>query len=107
MRKILFVPFSLMLLVMLSSCDDGNDKVKDISKDGAIETVMSVEHFSDKLDVIKTTHKVWVKNVMVNSYMHTDTIPSLGTTKEKAENSDGDMKEIDLKKDYEFYITVK
>jgi len=106
MGKKLFIPISLFILALITSCDE-EDKVREISKDGAIETVMNVEHLNDKVDVIRTTYKVWVKNVMVKTYLHTDTIPSLGIAKEQAENNDGDVKVIDLKKDYEFYITVK
>ena len=103
-KKTIYLLFATLLL-LASSCDE--DKVQDLNKDGAIETVMNVEHFSDKLDVVKTTHKIWVKNVLVKTCIHTDTIPSLGISKEQAENNNGETKDIVLKKDYEFYITVK
>lgn len=105
-KKILFLALPLFLL-LISSCGEEKDKVKEISKDGAIETVMNVEHINNQLDVVKTTHKIWVRNMLVKTAVHTDTIPSLGTMKENVENSDGESKEIDVKKDYEFYITVK
>jgi len=105
-KKIVYLVLPLVAL-LLSSCDEGTDKVKDISKDGAIETIMNVEHLNDKLDVVKTTHKVWVKNLLVKTAVHTDTIPSLGILKTETEISDGVTKEIAVKKDYEFYITVK
>lgn len=92
------------VLLLLSACDN-EDKVKEISKDGAIETTMSVEHLGDKLDVIKTTHKIWVKNMLVKTSVHTDTIPALGVL--KTETTEGVTREINVKKDYEFYITVK
>ena len=105
MRKETIYLLFTALLFLASSCDE--DKVRDINKDGAIETAMNVEHFSDKLDVVKTTHKIWVKNVLLKTCIHTDTIPSLGSAKEQAENNNGETREIVLKKDYEFYITVK
>jgi hypothetical protein len=93
-------------ILVFTSCDD-DDKVKEISKNGSIETVMSVDHLNDHLDIVKTSHKIWVKNVLVKNIIHTDTIPSLGVTTEEAENSDGDTKKVALKKDYEIFITVK
>ena len=36
-----------------------------------------------------------------------DTVPSLGMESTTAENSDGDTKNIVVKKDYEIFITVK
>jgi len=93
-------------ILVFASCDD-DDKVKEISKNGSIETVMSVDHLNDHQDIVKTSHKIWVKNMLVKNIIHTDTIPSLGVTTEEAENSDGDTKKVALKKDYEIFITVK
>ena len=103
--------FEMLVLILFSvfvfmSCDE-EDKVKEISKNGSIETVMSVDHLNDSLDIVKTTHKIWVKNILVKNIVHTDTLPSLGLTKEDAENSDGDTQRVALKKDYEIFITVK
>lgn len=106
MNKRIFYFITAGVLLFLSACDN-EDKVKEISKDGAIETTMSVEHLGDKLDVIKTTHKIWMKNILVKTSVHTDTIPSLGVLKTETEITDGVSREIDVKKDYEFYITVK
>ena len=104
-----FKIFGLMLfsMVVFTSCDDNDDKVKEISKNGSIETVMSVNHLNTNLDIVKTSHKIWVKNILVKNIIHTDTIPSLGLTSEEAENSDGDTRSVTLKKDYEIFITVK
>lgn len=106
MDKRIFYLVAAGVLLFLSACDD-EDKVKEISKDGAIETTMNVEHIGDKLDVIKTTHKIWVKNMLVKTAVHTDTIPALGVLTTETEITDGATREIDVKKDYEFYITVK
>jgi hypothetical protein len=104
MNKRIFYFVAVGVFPFLSACDN-EDKVKEISKDGAIETTMSVEHLGDKLDVIKTTHKIWVKNMLVKTSVHTDTIPALGVL--KTETTKGVTREINVKKDYEFYITVK
>lgn len=105
-KKIFYLVLPLFSL-LFCACDEDKDKVKEISRDGSIETVINVEHINDKLDVIKTTHKIWVKNMLVKSSLHTDTIPSLGILKEETEINNGVTKEIAVKKDYEFYITVK
>ena len=107
MRKTVFKILALISLstLVFTSCDD--DKVKEISKNGSIETVMNVDHLNDSLDVVKTSHKIWVKNILVKNIIHIDTLPSLGVTTEDAENNDGDTRRVDLKKDYEIFITVK
>jgi hypothetical protein len=104
-KKNLCYVFSVIALSLCSCGDD--DKVKDITRDGAIETIMNVEHVNDKQDIIRTTHKIWVKSVLVKTAVHTDTIPALGIMKTETAITADVNKEIDVKKDYEFYITVK
>jgi hypothetical protein len=100
--------YFVLSVIALSFCSCGNDdKVKDISRDGAIESIMSVEHISARQDVIRTTHKIWVQNILVKTTVHTDTIPALGIMKTETAITNEVSKEIDVKKDYEFYITVK
>ena len=101
----MFVTVTFLILVCLSCEDD--DKVQEISKNGSVETVMSVDHLNDSLDIVKTSHKIWIKNILVKNIIHTDTIPTLGVTTEEGENSDGDTQKVSLKKDYEIFITVK
>jgi hypothetical protein len=98
MKSILSVLFCVLAFV---ACGDGEEKTEDrvqtqdISRESAIETVVSTE--TDRSDTTKvlliTTHKVWRKNNLINEFRKVDTIPSLNTATEK--------------KDYEFYITVK
>lgn len=94
-----------ILLFGLQACDE--DKVKDVSKKGSIETSIQVDHLTDSLDVMITTNRVWVRNSLVKTVIHTDTVPSLGFTREDAENENGDTKSVYIKKDYELYITIK
>ncbi|MEI7524956.1 MAG: hypothetical protein WCJ95_11535 [Mariniphaga sp.] len=103
LKIIVTVTFSMLVFM---SCED-DDKVQEISKNGSVETVMSVDHLNDSLDIVKTSHKIWIKNVLVKNIIHADTIPTLGVTTEEGENSDGDTKKVSLKKDYEIFITVK
>ncbi len=84
-----------------------DDAVKDISKDGAVETVLTVDHLNDSLDILTTQHAVWVKNKLVKTIIYKDTLPTLGASSQVAENNNGESQSVYLKKDYELYITVK
>lgn len=95
-------------VLMFSSCGNSNDdKVKEISKDGSIETVISVDHLDSIHDILKTTHKVWIHGNEYKNIVHLDTVPFLGVTSQEAENNEGTTQNVALKKDYEIYITVK
>jgi hypothetical protein len=104
------------LLFSTAACSDDEptaaetDKVetKDISRDGSIETLLTTTHLDDTRDVLTTTHKIWKGGVLVNTLLHTDTLPALGIDSNlKAADERGEAKTVTGKKDYEFYITVK
>jgi hypothetical protein len=105
MKKPITFFILLTVFVFVVGCND--NEVKQISKEGAIETILNVDHLDDMHDIIVTTHKIWVKNQLIRTTVHKDTIPTLGLTYEAIEKSDGDMKTVPLKRDYELYITVK
>ncbi|MEI7676031.1 MAG: hypothetical protein WCJ03_04560 [Bacteroidales bacterium] len=106
MRKVsLFLSMTISALAF-QACEN-DDKVKEVSKNGSIETSISVDHFNDSLDILVSTNKVWVHNALVKTTVHADTVPSLGIDMEEAENDNGDLQNVALKKDYELYITVK
>jgi hypothetical protein len=100
---------SCLALLAFTACGEekkGNDdrvQTQDISKDGAIETVVSTEHLNDTFDIMTTTHKIWKNNAIVKEVIYLDTLPALGKT--SLENTEGESKVVN--KDYEFYITVK
>ena len=101
----------LLLVVVTSAlafqaCNN-EDKVKTVSKNGSIETSITVDHLSDSLDVLISTNLVWVHNKLVKTTIHADTIPALDVVMEEAENENGETKNVVLQKDYELYITVK
>jgi hypothetical protein len=106
MRKTLGLLICLAGSVFISGCND-NDEVKQISKEGAIETVLNVNHLDQNHDIIITTHNVWIKNELVRKVIHCDTVPALGKGMQDFKNFDGDTKSISSKKEYEIYITVK
>ena len=76
------------------------------NKDGAIEIVHKLDH-TDSFDIHITTSKVWVKNQIVKTTVVSDTLPSLGSTTEDAENMDGETIVTSVPKQYEFYISVQ
>jgi hypothetical protein len=97
-----------LVLLPFMACgnkEESDDRVqtKDISKDGAIETMVSTEHLNDTFDIMITTHKIWKNNVQIKEVAYRDTLPALGKT--SMENTEGESKVVN--KDYEFYITVK
>jgi hypothetical protein len=105
MKTILRFAIAAFMVILIASCD--NKEVKDFSKEGAIETVLAVDHLDTKHDVITTTHNVWIKNQLAKKIVTRDTIPALGITAQTAENGEGETKNVTLAKEYEIYITVK
>jgi hypothetical protein len=103
-KKLLFAVVSALVLFM-GACNE--KEVKEFSKEGAIETVLAVDHLDVNRDIITTTHNVWIKNQLVRKIVSKDTIPALGLTSQTAENTEGETKNITLAKEYEIYITVK
>ncbi|MCE1199511.1 MAG: hypothetical protein LWW85_11125 [Marinilabiliales bacterium] len=101
-----FVPSILtVLLLAATGCDE--KEVKQISKEGAVETALSVDHLDEQHDLIVTTHKIWIKNQLVKTIVYKDTVPTLGMTEQPGETANGDTARVRLKRDYELYITVK
>ena len=84
-----------------------DDQGTALEKDGSVETAISVQHADSTHDVILTSHKVWIKNNEYATITHRDTIPTLDSTNTTAENSNGDTRQVKLKKDYQIFITVK
>jgi len=105
MKKIIFYLILPLSILAFQACNE--DKVKEVQKNGAIETSIQVDHLNDSLDIMITTNKIWVHNVLAKTIIHSDTLPTLGFSNQEAENDNGDTKNVSLRKDYEIYITVK
>lgn len=98
---------AILAVILLSACANQNeDKVQTVDKDGSVEMSVSVKHINN-IDVLKTESNIWYKNNLLKQIVKTDTIPSLGTTKETAENEDGDDTTVSVPKNYQLFITVK
>lgn len=97
-----------IVLSLMASCNEQetqDDVVKSISKNGSVETVVSVEH-GDSADILVTRHKVWVLNALAKEFVTRDTIPALGDTIITVNKNGNDIQQA-VQKDYEFYITVQ
>ncbi len=102
-----YLSIIILAAISLSSCSEENeDLVKEPNKDGAIETVINVAH-ENGFDILKTTHKVWLKGAIDKELVTSDTLKSLGTEAKDVEDENGDEKNVIAPKDYELYITVK
>ena len=103
----LLLPFAFVLIMLLSACDENEDQVKTVDKNGGIEVSLSTAHIDSLKDLLTTHYIVWRNGVKVREFDKKDTIPSLGTFYTEGENDNGDTQDINVKKDYEFYVTVK
>jgi hypothetical protein len=108
MKPIILVILAAAVL-LLFSCEEkqNNDITQTINKEGSIETAVHVEPIDSTHDVLITTHKVWAQNREIKTVIYRDTLPSLGTTHTTAENASGDKKTVQVKKEYEIFITIK
>ena len=105
--KKLVLPFAFV--AGLYSCEEEKqeDITNEINKNGSVETAVSVSQLDSANDILITKHTVWVKGNKFKELEYRDTVPALGMETKTAENSDGDTKTIEVKKDYEIFITVK
>jgi hypothetical protein len=103
----LFLPLGLVLVLFFSACDDNDDQVKAVNKDGGIEVTLSTSHIDSLKDLLTTHYTVWHQGAKVREFNKTDTVPSLGSIHTDGENDNGDTQDIKVKRDYEFYVTVK
>ena len=99
----------LVFITILTSCKEEKqeDLTNEINKNGSVETAVSVTKLDSINDILVTKHTVWVKGNKFKEIEYRDTVPALGIEKTTAENSDGETKAVEVKKDYEIFITVK
>lgn len=90
----------------LVACQE-EDKTTTLDKEGSISVVVSTKHLNDSFDVMSVTTETFKKNKSVSVKVTYDTIPTLGKFKTEAEDSLGNVKEVTIPKEYEFYVTLK
>jgi hypothetical protein len=102
-----YLPIAFALIMLLSACDENDDQVKTVNKNGGIEVSLSTTHIDSLKDLLTTHYIVWRKGIKVRAFDKKDTVPSLGKFTTEGENDNGDTRDVTVKKDYEFYVTVK
>jgi hypothetical protein len=109
MKPIVLAILGAAAIFFLFSCSDkkNEDITSAINKDGSIESAVQVEHLNSEKDILITTHKIWVHNNELKTVVYRDTLPSLGNTSKDAENEDGEKKTVQVKKEYEIFLTIK
>ena len=109
MKRLFTLFFTIVSASILVSCaeEKQEDLTNEVSKNGSVESSVTVTHLDSMNDVLITKHAVWVKGNKIKDIEHRDTVPSLGKVNSTAENSEGDTKTVEVKKDYEIFITVK
>ncbi len=112
--KTVFLILSVVLSpLFLSSCDDNSedeereDRVKTVEKDGSVEVVFNSRKLDETRDIIETKKTFWVKNAKIKEKIELDTVPSLGKIKAEGTDSLGKPLTGEVKKEYEFYVTIK
>ena len=103
------LPAVLLSCLFLSACDgdDDDSKAKTVDKTGSVEVTISSSHLDSLKDQLNTHYIVWNKGIKVKEFDVRDTVPSLGNANTEAENDSGDTKNINVRKDYDFFVTVK
>jgi hypothetical protein len=105
--KLLFLLGFAFILLFCACNNENSDQVKQVDKNGSIEVSLSTAHIDSAKDLLTTHYTVWRKGVKVREFDKKDTVPSLGQFTTEGENDNGDTKDVNVKKDYEFFVTVK
>ena len=111
MRYIRMKTFYLLLascIVLFPACTSGVDEsqTNEIDKGGAVEISYSTQTVG-KVVVAKTERKFWVNGSLYKADFTLDTLPQLPISQEWGEDKDGNEKQINVQKEYQFYITIK
>lgn len=107
-KKILTEVF-LSATIIFSSCKDekNEDLTQSVNKNGSIETSVTVQHLDSLNDILVTNHAVWFRGSINKTFEHRDTVPALGSEKTTIKDNAGYDKNVEAKKEYEIFITVK
>lgn len=93
---------------ILISCSKSDDaKTAELNKDGTVEVIFNTRHLNDSFDILTTTKNVYKQGNMVKAIVTNDTLPSLGKSTAEGTNDDGETKSVDMKKEYNMFVTIK
>lgn len=107
--KIVIPVVIISIAFIFSSCKEkvNEDMTQTINKNGAVETAVTVQHLDSLYDVLLTHHTVWYKGTAFKNVEYRDTVPALGVENKEVEDMAGYDKNVEAKKEYEIFITVK
>lgn len=107
--KIILTGVFISATIIFSSCKDENneDLTQTVNKSGSVETSVTVQHLDSLNDVLVTKHAVWHKGSIYKTFEYMDTVPALGSEKTTIKDEAGYDKNVEAKKEYEIFITVK
>ena len=98
--------FPLFVLAFFPSCEEEETETKNIDKSGSIEIVLSTKHMGGK-DVFTLNRTFWANGIKQKEDFIIDTLQALPTIKEVGEDENGNEKELNVQKEYQFFITIK
>jgi hypothetical protein len=99
--------FLLVSIVIISCKSDPEDKVRAIDKDGSVEYKINPEYLNDSYDIIKTYRTYWIKGNEYKTLLSSDTVPSLGMTKDTVQTEQEEDTIINMKKHYQIFVTIQ
>jgi hypothetical protein len=91
---------------VLSACNQSEDKVQTVEKDGAVEVSLKVGK-GPRFDTLMLSYKVFKDGLLRKENVVVDSLPSLGTTVEDGEDKDGNEASLPIPKNYNLFVTVK
>ncbi len=107
-KLLLFVTIFSTAFIFISCEDEKNeDLTQSVNKNGSVETSVTVQHLDSLNDLLITKHAVWFKGAINKTFEHRDTVPALGSEKAAVKDDYGYDKNVEAKKEYEIFITVK
>lgn len=107
--KIKFITMAILSAMFIMSCGETSEDVTTAASDkqGAIEIQLASKHLDTLHDEITIYKQYYVRSICIKKDTIRDTVIALGKTQEWGEDSLGNEKQFTVKKDYEFFITIK
>jgi hypothetical protein len=108
-KKFLSLPLAICFLSLNFACGPAEEDPEErtLDKSGSVEVTLATEHLDAQNDVLTTVTTAYAHGDVVRTITRRDTLPSLGTTTQEAENDEGDTQMATIPKEYEVFVTLK
>lgn len=114
MKKLFYL---IIVAIIITSCggkethishyhNAPSENLTPLSKKNSVEIAYSTKELNDKYVLLITTQRIWKDSSLVKEIIRTDTLPGLGKTKQKVADSLGVEKELEVNRQYEFFVTI-